>query len=232
MKKHLFYTFLFLFIATAVITLGGITRLIPIDEFYLKGLFSSLILELCGAVIFIYRKADFFDDAPKSNLSLASLDVVENAKICNTRYLDQKVSEIEDSATTAMTVEEVIESINAAPPFQKKEISEKYIGLVFEEVGYLKKIDTDWNDKSKVRVNILLEKGRIVGHSIWFSTKLDEYPELKVLTKDSAIKVKGKLLSASAEGLSITLQPIKIEILGSNKSVNSQRSMATETPLR
>ncbi|EIV8480247.1 hypothetical protein M2G96_12305 [Vibrio vulnificus] len=214
MKKHLFYTFLILFIATAVITLAGITRLIPIDEFYLKGLFGSLILELCGAVIFMYRKADFFDDTPKSNPRPVPQNVMENEKVCHAKDLDQKISNIEDTTPTSITVNEVIESINSAPPFQKKEVSEKYVGLVFESVGYLTKIDTDWNDKSKVRVNMLLEKGSIAGNSIWFSTKLDEHPELKVLTKDSAIKVKGKLLSASGEGLSITLQPIKIEILG------------------
>jgi len=214
MKKHLFYTFLFLFIATAVITLGGITRLIPIDEFYLKGLFVSLILELCGAVIFMYRKANFFDDPPKSDPRPIPQNGIENEKVCHARDLDQKISEAEDRAPTAITVKEVIEAINAAPPYQKKEVSEKYIGLVFESVGYLKKIDTDRNDKNKVRVNILLEKGGIVGHSIWFSTKLGEHPELKVLTKDSAIKVEGKLLSASGEGLNVTLQPIKIEILG------------------
>ena len=214
MKKHLFYTFLFLFIATAVITLAGITRLIPIDEFYLKGLFGSLILELCGAVIFMYRKADFFDDTPESNPHPSPPSVVEKEKICHEKDLVHKISISEDSTPTSITVKEVIESINSAPPFQKKEVSEKYVGLVFESVGYLKKVDTDWNDRSKVRVNMLLEKGSIVGNSIWFSTKLDEHPELKVLTKDSAIKVKGKLLSASGEGLSITLQPIEIEILG------------------
>ena len=200
--------------ATAMITLAGITRLISIDEFYLNGLFGSLILELCGAVIFMYRKADFFDDTPKSNPRPFPPNLVENEKVCHEKDFVHKISISEDSTPTSVTVKEVIESINSAPPFQKKEVSEKYVGLVFESVGYLTKVDTDWNDRSKVRVNILLEKGSIVGNSVWFSTKLDEHPELKVLTKDSAIKVKGKLLSASGEGLSITLQPIKIEILG------------------
>ncbi|ELV8627365.1 hypothetical protein QNF03_004098, partial [Vibrio cidicii] len=180
MKKHLFYTFLYLFIATAVITLAGITRLIPIDDFYLKGLFYSLILELSGAVIFVYRKADFFDDTPKSNTRPVPSNVVENEKTCHSKDLEQKIASIEDTTPTSVTVNEVIESINSAPPFQKKEVAEKYVGLVFEIVGYLTKIDTDWNDKSKVRVNMLVEKGSIAGNSIWFSTKLDEHPELKV----------------------------------------------------
>ena len=62
MKKHLFYTFLTVFALTAVITLLGILKLgVSIDEFYLKGLFAALLIELVGAVIAIYRKTDFFN---------------------------------------------------------------------------------------------------------------------------------------------------------------------------
>ncbi|TOQ70803.1 hypothetical protein [Vibrio parahaemolyticus] len=214
MKQHLFYTFLFLFVATAIITLGGITRVIIIDEFYLKGLFGGLILELCGAVIFIYRKANFFDNQKENSLSSIPQNATKNNTASPEGNLDLKTPNLEDTSPTTITVKEVIESINSAPPFQKEDVSKRYIGLVFEQVGYLTKINTDWNDKNKVRVNILLEKGGIIGHSIWFSTKLDEYPELKVLAKNSAIKIKGRLLSASGEGLCITLEPMKIEILG------------------
>lgn len=62
MKKHLFYTFLVIFIITAAITILGILKIIIIDSFYLKGLFTSLIIELIGAVIAIYKGANFFSD--------------------------------------------------------------------------------------------------------------------------------------------------------------------------
>jgi hypothetical protein len=67
MKKHLFYTFLLIFVATATITLLGILRIVHIDDFYLRGLFSAFLVELGGAVIGLFKKVDFFtnSDAPE-----------------------------------------------------------------------------------------------------------------------------------------------------------------------
>lgn len=66
MKKALFYTFLGIFIATAAVTLLGVTKLISIEKFYLRTLFAALIVELIGAVIVLFRRTDFFtEDEPK-----------------------------------------------------------------------------------------------------------------------------------------------------------------------
>ena len=60
MQQILFFSFLTIFIATAVITLLGITKRIAIHREYLKPLFSSLILELVAAVILLFTKTGFF----------------------------------------------------------------------------------------------------------------------------------------------------------------------------
>ena len=59
-KAHLFYTFLAIFAVTAVITLLGITGTISIRDQYLAPLFGAFLIELTGAVIALYRRADFF----------------------------------------------------------------------------------------------------------------------------------------------------------------------------
>ena len=41
-------------------TLLGITRVVAIDDFYLKGLFTALLLELIGAVVALYKATPFF----------------------------------------------------------------------------------------------------------------------------------------------------------------------------
>ena len=66
MKKNiLFYTFLIIFILTAIITLLGVLELIKIKPGYLNTLFTVLIIELVAAVIALFRKTDFFtDDIP------------------------------------------------------------------------------------------------------------------------------------------------------------------------
>ena len=71
MKRHLFYTFLLIFAATAGVTLLGITNKVTIDEFYLKGLFGALLIELTGAVIGFFKSAtkapDFFSEDSKDS---------------------------------------------------------------------------------------------------------------------------------------------------------------------
>lgn len=63
MKKFLFYTFLFLFIATGIITLLGIINLVQIDDKYLGKLFTALIIELIGGVVSLFNKTIFFGDS-------------------------------------------------------------------------------------------------------------------------------------------------------------------------
>lgn len=60
MKTHLFYTFLVIFAATSVVTLLGVTSVITIREGYLTALVSAFLIELAGAVIAIFKSADFF----------------------------------------------------------------------------------------------------------------------------------------------------------------------------
>jgi len=67
MKRHLFYTFLVIFIVTTIITLLGVIGLIKIPHDLLWALVSAFLIELSGAVIFIYRRMDFssLDDSPR-----------------------------------------------------------------------------------------------------------------------------------------------------------------------
>jgi len=60
MINYLFFTFLGIFVATAVVALLGITKRVNIDDKYLTPLFLSLILEVAGAIILLFGAADFF----------------------------------------------------------------------------------------------------------------------------------------------------------------------------
>lgn len=62
MKKTLFYTFIFVFAATAIITLLGLIKAIPIEQAYLEKLFYLLIAEVIAPVIALFKKTNFFDE--------------------------------------------------------------------------------------------------------------------------------------------------------------------------
>ena len=51
MRRALFNCFLFIFLLTALATLAGITKFLPMEQQYLDKLFYALILELVGGVI-------------------------------------------------------------------------------------------------------------------------------------------------------------------------------------
>jgi len=70
MKKALYYSFLGIFIATALITLLGILNVIHIDGFYLKALMGAFLVEMAAALIAVFRKTDFFSE--KNNSSIGS----------------------------------------------------------------------------------------------------------------------------------------------------------------
>lgn len=63
MKEALFYSFLSIFVATAILTLFGLTGHLRIRLGFLKALVASLLLELAVSVIALYRNTDFFDGA-------------------------------------------------------------------------------------------------------------------------------------------------------------------------
>jgi hypothetical protein len=73
LKAHLFYTFLVIFAATSVVTLLGVTSVITIREGYLTALVTAFLIELAGAVIAIFKGADFF--ASEKNQIAAEEDI-------------------------------------------------------------------------------------------------------------------------------------------------------------
>lgn len=65
-KSTLFIIFIIIFVLTAAITLLGVLGVLAIEKNYLNTLFATLIVELVGAVIALFRSAKFFEDDPAS----------------------------------------------------------------------------------------------------------------------------------------------------------------------
>ena len=61
-KDSRFYVLLVLFILTIVITLLGVTKIIVIEEFYLKGLFGAFLIELAAAVFNLVNKGNLLEE--------------------------------------------------------------------------------------------------------------------------------------------------------------------------
>src|SRR5215467_2245555 len=64
MKQALFWTFLVVFVATALVTLFGLVGVLSIKEEYLNKLFYLLLIEAITPVVALFRKTDFFGNQP------------------------------------------------------------------------------------------------------------------------------------------------------------------------
>jgi len=112
-----------------------------------------------------------------------------------------------------LTVEEIITAINSAPPYQKDEISKKYIGIRVDWIGYFQDVMEDPRDKEKVMAKFNVSSQAIIDYSFWLSEKPENFPEIRVLKRESPIRVVGDIASASSAGLCVTLNPISIGVV-------------------
>jgi hypothetical protein len=67
-QAFLFYSFMAIFIVTAIVTLLGVTGAVTIPTTQLNMLLGAFLVELAGAVVTLYRRTDFFE-RPADNLA-------------------------------------------------------------------------------------------------------------------------------------------------------------------
>jgi hypothetical protein len=89
MKRNFFYVFLGIFALTAIVTLLGVTRLIVIDDFSLKSLFGSLLLELVTTMIVLFRSTKFFEESLYTNVD-EYIPSTDAARVLQTLFLHQE----------------------------------------------------------------------------------------------------------------------------------------------
>ncbi len=76
-QQVLFWIFVVIFSATAIITLLGITNLIQIKANFLNALFTALILEVVAAIIVVFQSFNFNDEGQSLNLN----DLIKEANL-------------------------------------------------------------------------------------------------------------------------------------------------------
>jgi hypothetical protein len=119
---------------------------------------------------------------------------------------------------TNITVKEIVDTVRSAPPLQQQDAAKNYIGLDVEWTGYLKSAEPEYKSTQSIRVNLNINKDEVIGYSIWFKIDINTIPELRVLHKESKIKVRGRINSVSVPGISVDLIPEEVIILERAKS--------------
>lgn len=151
----------------------------------------------------------------KSNESDSIAPIIKKTNVVINKTESNRVQPTERHATSIskITVKEIVESINTAPPFQKDQTAKQYNGIAVKWTGYLKEAMEDPRDKESVQVNLTINQETYIGDSFWFSEKVANFPEIRTLKRGSAVSVIGEILNASGPGLCVALKPISIEVL-------------------
>lgn len=114
---------------------------------------------------------------------------------------------------SSITVQEIVDTINDSPPFQREAVAAQYSGIAVQWEGFLRDVRQDPRDKDLVLINLIGDQSKVVGYSIWFSERPERIPEIKTLLRDSRLRVAGTIQSASGPGLCVTIKPESVAVL-------------------
>jgi len=114
MKKHLFYSVLFIFVVTSVVTLAGIAGFLTIPDKNMEKLEWAFLGQLAAAVITLFRKTDFFGEEQDRRIVRVESAIADTAP----RRIDAEPGNLRQ--TPLEIIEPVRElGMNAAEYFQK-----------------------------------------------------------------------------------------------------------------
>jgi hypothetical protein len=99
----------------------------------------------------------------------------------------------ERNAAHVVTPKEIMDRVNAAPPFQKDDVKQYYVGLMVDWEGKLYSVKKAKMSKFEVYISVDIKED---SYSFWLcrlEVSSVKYPELKVLHKDHPMRVVGKI---------------------------------------
>lgn len=240
MKAHLFYSLLAIFIVTSVVTLLGITKVILIDDGYLKVLTGAFLIELSGAIITLFKGVDFFsqEDARSTSNDNVTMVHAKASKVDSSDFVssepkrievdDRKVLPLNDTVDVSAGGEfmqsllespqkicDYVKEVEASSPSldggNRKDICRKFLGCKVSWELKLNSIDKTSETDIQVTGNCKIGMGMVYSGPL----KLSMYPECRFLKKNDLIVLEGEIKEIEFLML-FTLQNTKLKVVGQN----------------
>jgi hypothetical protein len=222
MKQHLFYTFLGIFIATAVVTLLGITKVISIDDKYLTPLFSALLIELIGAVIAMYRGVNFFEETEGSPVGV-NQPVKTPVLFHNAPTLSSKISS-NNQNHQALDLEEYFTRLDNLSERHRERttLKNETNGKLVHFTGIVTRVS---DSESGHKITTKSKSGKTVFIDLPASKEADVY----CLRTDDIVNVYGTIDTQLESSTSISSEEFeRIEDDSSNKSIRPNTNALTD----
>ena len=159
MKRILFFTILFVWLSTTVVTLLGITNVLTISESYLKLLVPAFLVGVGGAILTIFKSGDFFSDETKKLENEIQKLMDQNAQ------KDERIGEL---GLQTVGLSEQIESVNETNKQLSGTIDSleslrlEIIGLLASDTATPSMILSKLNRKQEDQSSIMSVLGKLV----------------------------------------------------------------------
>jgi hypothetical protein len=111
-----------------------------------------------------------------------------------------------ENHTTNITFEEIKNRIEAAPPFQRNDIKQYFMGLTVDWQTRLYSVEKADEDDLHVSLYVDDKDNRYVGICTC-NVPLVKYPELKILHKDHPIRIVGKIARIQEANIALIEEP-------------------------
>jgi hypothetical protein len=147
--------------------------------------------------------------APDQHASQVIIQVTRNDNVTAGEPSPNELEPVSIGRVSGVTVKEIKEAIEKAPPLQREHVESSYIGLRVEWDTYLRSGSRGDNDMVRL---ILQTESSIDSHTIWCEVPFNEYRELGVLPEGSKIRVAGEI--AEARRWDIKLKDAHLYIYG------------------
>ncbi len=193
MKKHLFYTFLFIYLITALVTLSSLIGIIKIDDKYLSQLVPALLVETAVAIIGLFKKTNFFED-PKEQIEEYKKKEVRNIGLSKTRE-GERVKELIPTEPTNAQIPSIEEYYRLYYSFDERfreqhNFVDKWNGKTVEWKGKVMSVSKIGNNNLSVHLFSLREDSN---DSVIAKFDKTKEVDLYSLRKGDIIQVRGVL---------------------------------------
>lgn len=167
------------------------------------GAFGAGFLKKAGEDLYLWIKEKIY---PKSISEDKPQVIIHLNDTTNQTTEDLKVISIKK--INSLTFDEISQAIDLAPPLQREDIAQKYVGLMIEWDTYLRNAYKRENGNIALYLSI---DSDYRGRSVFCLVQENEYRELGILKEGAKIRVSGEISNASA--YDIDLSNAQLEIL-------------------
>ena len=135
MLNALFWSFMAVFLATALVTLCGVVKIAKVDDYYLKILVLSLLIEVVGAMILLFQKTDW-EKLNQPTLTELRAELPDDMKLFGVMEISREIRTMR--ASISNNKKEVAQSRDQIVTLSKElEASRNLIGSLSDRVSIL-----------------------------------------------------------------------------------------------